>query len=45
MMHDKKFQDGKMVFIVPTEIGKVVIRNDVSAEWVREIVEQLKREG
>jgi 3-dehydroquinate synthase len=45
MMHDKKFQDGKMVFIVPTEIGKVVIRNDVSAEWVQDIVEQLKREG
>jgi 3-dehydroquinate synthase len=45
MMHDKKFQDGKMVFIVPTDIGKVVIRNDVSADGVREIVEELKREG
>jgi 3-dehydroquinate synthase len=44
MMHDKKFKDGKMVFIVPTEIGKVEIRSDVSVAGVREIVEQLKRE-
>jgi 3-dehydroquinate synthase len=44
MMHDKKFKEGKMVFIIPTAIGKVEIRKDVSAEWVREVVEQLKRE-
>jgi 3-dehydroquinate synthase len=45
MMHDKKFKEGSMVFVVPVEIGKVDIVKDVSAEWVREIVEQLKQEG
>jgi 3-dehydroquinate synthase len=45
MMHDKKFREGKMVFVVPEEIGKVEIRKDVPAEWVREIVEELKSEG
>ncbi len=42
MMHDKKFKEGTMVFIIPTEIGKVEINKQVSAEWVREVVEQLK---
>src|SRR5206468_6405062 len=44
MMHDKKFNEGKMVYIIPTEIGKVVIDKNVAAASVREIVEQLKRE-
>ncbi|OMF35155.1 3-dehydroquinate synthase [Paenibacillus sp. FSL H8-0548] len=44
MMHDKKFSEGTMVFVVPTEIGKVEIKSDVSVQWVREIVEQLKLE-
>lgn len=44
MQHDKKFQEGKMVFVVPTAIGAVEIRNDVPAAWVREIVDGL-REG
>lgn len=44
MMHDKKFNEGKMVYIIPTDIGRVVIDKNVSAESVREIVEQLKRE-
>ncbi|MEF3301800.1 3-dehydroquinate synthase [Paenibacillus sp. GYB003] len=44
MMHDKKFTDGNMVFIIPQEIGKVEINKNVSAVWVKEIVEQLKRE-
>ncbi len=44
MMHDKKFQEGMMVFVVPTDIGKVEIRNDVPSSWVREIVDGL-REG
>jgi 3-dehydroquinate synthase len=42
MMHDKKFKEGTMVFIIPTEIGKVEIRKDVSVDWVREVVDQLK---
>lgn len=45
MMHDKKFKEGTMVFVVPTAIGKVEIKSDVPVEWVREIVEQLKQEG
>jgi 3-dehydroquinate synthase len=44
MLHDKKFSEGKMVFVVPTAIGKVEIRNDVPSSWVREIVDGL-REG
>ncbi|TFE30002.1 3-dehydroquinate synthase [Cohnella luojiensis] len=44
MMHDKKFSEGKMVFVVPTAIGSVEIRNDVPSSWVREIVDGL-REG
>ncbi|MGF9713427.1 3-dehydroquinate synthase [Paenibacillus naphthalenovorans] len=44
MMYDKKFREGKMVFIVPTDIGKVEINKNVSAEWVRDIVDQLKQE-
>ncbi|MFD0867786.1 3-dehydroquinate synthase [Chlamydia abortus] len=44
MMHDKKFKEGKMVFIIPTAIGKVEINHQISVEWVRETVEQLKRE-
>lgn len=44
MMHDKKFLEGTMTFIVPTAIGKVEIESNVSVDWVREIVEQLKQE-
>ncbi|MDQ0058186.1 3-dehydroquinate synthase [Paenibacillus harenae] len=45
MMHDKKFKEGTMVFVVPTAIGKVDIVKDVPVAWVREIVEQLKQEA
>ncbi|MFD0711161.1 3-dehydroquinate synthase [Paenibacillus sp. GCM10027626] len=45
MQHDKKFQEGTMVFIVPAAIGKVEINTQVSASLVREIVEQLKQEA
>jgi len=44
MLHDKKFSEGKMVFVIPTAIGSVEIRNDVPSSWVREIVDEL-REG
>ncbi|MCD9021194.1 3-dehydroquinate synthase [Cohnella silvisoli] len=44
MLHDKKFSEGQMVFVVPTAIGSVEIRNDVPSSWVREIVDGL-REG
>ncbi|MCR2803009.1 3-dehydroquinate synthase [Paenibacillus soyae] len=45
MMHDKKFKEGTMVFVVPTAIGKVEIKSDVSVEWMKEIVEELKLEA
>ncbi|MNT87013.1 3-dehydroquinate synthase [compost metagenome] len=43
MQHDKKFRDGKMVYIVPTAIGKVKIDSSVSADMVRAVVDELKR--
>ncbi|TXK81407.1 3-dehydroquinate synthase [Paenibacillus sp. N3.4] len=45
MMHDKKFKEGTMVYIIPTEIGKVEIRKDVTTGQVRQIVELLKGES
>lgn len=44
MSHDKKFKERTMIFVVPTAIGAVEIRKGIPADWVREIVEQLKRE-
>jgi len=43
MMHDKKFKEGRMVFVIPREIGQVEIRDDVPVEWVIETLEQLKK--
>ncbi|WP_054941357.1 3-dehydroquinate synthase [Paenibacillus ihuae] len=45
MMHDKKFKEGKMTFIVPDSIGAVSIVNDVQQSDVREVIAQLKKEG
>ncbi|MBD2845159.1 3-dehydroquinate synthase [Paenibacillus sp. IB182496] len=45
MQHDKKFKEGRMVFIVPTAIGRVEIRQDLSAALVRETVDRLKEEA
>ena len=45
MMHDKKFKEGQVVFIVPTEIGKVEIRSDVPVSLIREVIERIKQEG
>lgn len=45
MLHDKKFSEGTMVFVVPTAVGQVEINKSVSTELVREIVEQLKQEA
>ncbi|MNG29622.1 3-dehydroquinate synthase [compost metagenome] len=45
MMHDKKFKEGTMVYIIPTEIGKVEIRKDVTSQQVRQIVDLLKGEN
>lgn len=45
MMHDKKFKEGKMTFIVPDSIGAVSIVNNVQQSDVREVIAQLKKEG
>lgn len=45
MMHDKKFQHGEMVFIIPVDLGKVEINKHVSSAWVRETIEELKEEA
>lgn len=45
MGHDKKFSEGRTMFIVPERIGKVSIVKDVPIETVRSVVEQLKKEG
>ncbi|WP_211745559.1 3-dehydroquinate synthase [Paenibacillus sp. Marseille-Q4541] len=44
MMHDKKFREGHMVFIIPTAIGEVTIAKDVRVEDVRQVLEELKME-
>jgi 3-dehydroquinate synthase len=44
MMHDKKFKEGKMTFIVPDAIGSVSIVNDVQESLVREVLAELKKE-
>ncbi|WP_342561811.1 3-dehydroquinate synthase [Paenibacillus sp. FSL R7-0345] len=45
MMHDKKFKEGKMTFIIPDSIGAVSIINDIQQSDVREVIAQLKKEG
>jgi 3-dehydroquinate synthase len=42
MGFDKKVRGGKIRFILPERIGRVVIRDDVPPEVVREAVESLK---
>jgi 3-dehydroquinate synthase len=44
MSHDKKFKEGRMVYIVPKAIGEVYIDRNMSEERVRRVVEQLKEE-
>ncbi|WP_040951184.1 3-dehydroquinate synthase [Gorillibacterium massiliense] len=45
MMHDKKFRENRMSFVLPLSIGKVEINNELSVNQVRAVVEELKREG
>ncbi|AIQ64628.1 3-dehydroquinate synthase [Paenibacillus stellifer] len=45
MMHDKKFKEGRITFIVPDEIGAVSIVEGVEESVIREVVGQLKKEG
>ncbi|MEF2964350.1 3-dehydroquinate synthase [Paenibacillus sp. M1] len=45
MMHDKKFKEQQLVFILPKSIGKVEIVSDVKVEEVRRVIRELKEEG
>lgn len=45
MMHDKKFKEGRITFIVPDDIGTVSIVEGVEESMVREVIGQLKKEG
>ncbi len=38
LSHDKKVKDGKVRFVLPTRIGKVVIRDDVTPDIIRQII-------
>jgi 3-dehydroquinate synthase len=40
MRHDKKARGGKLTMVLPTRIGKVKVVRDVSAEVVREALEE-----
>ncbi|WP_058303833.1 3-dehydroquinate synthase [Gorillibacterium timonense] len=44
LMHDKKFREGKLTFILPLDIGRVEINKQVTKEQVRRIVDGLKQE-
>jgi 3-dehydroquinate synthase len=39
LSHDKKVKDGKVRFVLPEKIGKVVIRDDVDPDIIRRILE------
>jgi 3-dehydroquinate synthase len=45
MRRDKKGESGKLVFVLPTQIGKVEIRKDVAEEHVRDVLSVLKEGG
>lgn len=44
LAHDKKARGGRPRFILPTQIGQVVIRGDVSEDVIRSVVELSVRE-
>ncbi len=43
MQNDKKKADGKLKFVLPTEIGKVVIVDDVTAEEIDSAIEYINK--
>lgn len=44
MMHDKKFKEQQMVFVLPVAIGQVEIVSDVTQDEVRRVIAELKEE-
>lgn len=45
MMHDKKFKENKLVFVLPKSIGAVEILSDVTVDEVRRVIRELQEEG
>ncbi|MED4728039.1 3-dehydroquinate synthase [Aneurinibacillus migulanus] len=45
MRRDKKGEGGKLVFVLPTAIGKVEIRKDIAEEPVRDVLHALQEGG
>lgn len=45
MMHDKKFKENQIVFVLPVSIGKVEIVSDVTLDEVLRVIRELKKEG
>jgi len=41
MLHDKKKQAGRLRFILPVRIGKVIVRQDIPAGLIRRVLNQL----
>lgn len=45
MLHDKKFKENKIVFVLPVRIGEVEIVSDMTLDEVRKVITELKGEG
>lgn len=45
MMHDKKFKENQIIFVLPVVIGEVEIVSDVTLNDVRRVIRELKEEG
>ncbi|MNW51816.1 3-dehydroquinate synthase [compost metagenome] len=45
MMHDKKFKENQIVFVLPLSIGTVEIVSDVKLDEVLRAIRELKKEG
>lgn len=40
MMHDKKKKAGKLRFVLPVKIGKVIIRDNISPNLIKEVIDE-----
>ncbi|MNJ78221.1 3-dehydroquinate synthase [compost metagenome] len=45
MLHDKKFKENQIVFVLPVRIGEVEIVSDMTLDEVRKVIAELKGEG
>ena len=44
MARDKKKKDGRLRFVLPVRIGKVTVKDDISQNLIREVIEEIRRE-